>query len=42
MRYGDIAKELNNVAHQLTELANQLNKIEEATPTINLPSEEGR
>ena len=39
MKYGDIANELNSVAHQLTELADKLNKIEAATPKINLPNE---
>ena len=37
MRYGDIAAELNGIAKQLTELADKLNEIEEATPTISIP-----
>ena len=37
MRYGDIAAELNKIAKQLTDLAETLNKIEEATPSISIP-----
>ena len=36
MRYGEIAAELNGIAKQLTELADKLNKIEEATPSISV------
>ena len=38
MRYGDIAAELNKLAHQLTELADKLNRIEDATPTVSIPN----
>jgi len=36
MRYGEIAAELNGIAKQLTELADKLNKIEMATPSISV------
>ena len=36
MRYGEIAAELNGIAKQLSELAEKLNKIEKATPAINV------
>ena len=39
MRYSDIAASLNQIARQLTELADKLDKIEEATPTISVPNE---
>ena len=35
MRYGDIANELYGIAHQITNLADTLSKIETATPAIN-------
>ncbi len=35
MRYGDIANELYSIAHQITNLADTLSKIEAATPAIN-------
>lgn len=37
MRYGDIAKELCGIARELTDLAERLNKIEVASPVINIP-----
>lgn len=39
MRYGDIAASLNQIARQLTELADKLDKIEEATPAVSVPNE---
>ena len=39
MRYGDIANELNTIAQQLTELADNLQKIEAAMPDISIPTE---
>ena len=35
MGYGDIAKELCGIARELTDLAERLSKIEEATPALN-------
>lgn len=37
MRYGDIAKELYGIAHELTDLAERLNKSEAAIPAIRVP-----
>ena len=37
MRYGEIAAKLNSITKQLSELTDTLNKIEEATPSINMP-----
>ena len=38
LKYGDIAKELCGIARELTDLAERLNRIEAATPEINLAS----
>ena len=37
MRYGDIATKLSSITRQLTELAETLNQIEEAKPSVNIP-----
>ena len=39
MRYGDIAKELKCIAQELAELAEKLDKIEQAPPAIAIPAE---
>ena len=39
MRYGDIANELYSIAHQITNLADTLSKIEAATPAISGPND---
>ena len=38
LKYGDIAKELCGIARELTDLTERLNRIEAATPEINLAS----
>ena len=38
LKYGDIAKELCGIARELTDLVERLNRIEAATPEINLAS----
>lgn len=36
MRYGDIAAQLKGITRQLTELADKLDKIETATPEVDV------